>query len=71
MRASVLDVRAADRRVAMTPSIRGSLAYGYERHAPPGSAAYGPCDAVTGPNMIVNGSRDRRSWMAEAPVTSR
>ena len=59
MTAPLLDVRAADRRVAMTPSIRGSLAHGYERHAPRGSAAYGPCDAMTGKDMIGETQPDR------------
>jgi hypothetical protein len=71
MRVLMLDARAADRRVAMKPSIRGSLAHGYERHAPPGSAAYGPCDAMTGPNMIQEGPPNRHPWMTEASVTSR
>jgi hypothetical protein len=67
----MLEARADGRRHAMAPSIRGSLAHGYERQASPGSAAYGSCDAMTGADMIEEGSRDRHSSMAEASVTSR
>jgi hypothetical protein len=39
-------------RVVMSSPSVDSPAHGYESHAFSGSAAYAPCDAVTGHNMI-------------------